>query len=97
MSSHGRSSTAKILYRPFGLFTGVLAGFVAGQIFRQAWRRVDPDDQEGPPRLLQSDQRLSKVLVAALIEGAVFSVVRASVDRGGARLFERWTGKWPGD
>jgi hypothetical protein len=24
-------------------------------------------------------------------------VVKAAIDRGGARVFQRWTGEWPGD
>jgi hypothetical protein len=35
-------------------------------------------------------------LVAAAIQGAIFSVVKTVIDRQGARLFERWTGEWPG-
>jgi hypothetical protein len=27
----------------------------------------------------------------------VFAVAKAALDRGGARLFERATGAWPGD
>ncbi|HEX3929631.1 MAG TPA: DUF4235 domain-containing protein, partial [Nocardioides sp.] len=44
---------------------------------------------------LASGYRLRKVLLAALIQGAIYSVVKALIDRGGARAFERWTGDWP--
>lgn len=37
------------------------------------------------------------MIVGALIQGAIFAAVRAAVSRGGARVFERWTGEWPGD
>jgi hypothetical protein len=37
------------------------------------------------------------VLIAAAIQGAIFAVVKAAIDRGGARAFQRWTGEWPGD
>ena len=41
--------------------------------------------------------RTGIILVAAMVQGAIFSLVRALIARGGARAFERWTGEWPGD
>jgi hypothetical protein len=98
MTATQRSSkTAKILYRPWGLVASLLGGLVAGQIFQQVWKRVDPQGSDDPPKPLESEYELRKILLAALVQGAIFSVVRALIDRGGARLFERWTGEWPGD
>lgn len=91
------SKLAKILYRPWGLVASLLGGLVAGQIFQQAWKRLDPDSSEDPPKPLESEYRLRKILIAAVIQGAIFAAVRALIDRGGARAFERWTGEWPGD
>ena len=98
MRSEKQSSrSAKILYRPWGLVASLLGGLVAGQVFQQIWKRLDPGSSEDPPKPLQSEYRLRKILIAALVQGAIFSVVRALINRGGARLFERWTGEWPGD
>jgi hypothetical protein len=98
MTSQKQTSTsAKILYRPWGLVASVVGGLIAGQLFQQLWKRLDPDSSEDPPTPLQSEYRLPKVLIAALVQGALFSVVRALINRGGARAFERWTGEWPGD
>jgi len=91
------STSAKILYRPWGLVASLLGGLIAGQDFQQLWRRLDPDGSDDPPKPLESEYRLRKILIAALIQGAIFSFVRALINRGGARLFERWTGEWPGD
>lgn len=91
------SKSAKILYRPWGLVASLLGGLVAGQIFQQVWKRFDPDGRDDPPTPLQSEYNLPKILIAALVQGAIFSVVRALINRGGARIFERWTGEWPGD
>jgi hypothetical protein len=91
------SKAAKILYRPWGLVASVLGGLIAGQVFQQVWKRLDPDSSDDPPTPLQSEYSLRKILLAALVQGAVFSVVRALINRGGARAFERWTGEWPGD
>jgi hypothetical protein len=35
------------------------------------------------------------VLAAAALQGAIFAVVRAAVDRGGATGVRRLTGHWP--
>jgi len=98
MSSEKRSSkSAKILYRPWGLVASLVGGLIAGQIFEQAWKKVDPASPDDLPTPLQSEFSLKKILVAAVVQGAIFSVVRAVINRGGARVFERWTGEWPGD
>jgi hypothetical protein len=91
------STSAKILYRPWGLVASLLGGLIAAQIFQQLWKRLDPESPEDPPKPLQSEYRLPKVLLAALVQGALFSVIKALINRGGARAFERWTGEWPGD
>jgi hypothetical protein len=91
------SKSAKLLYRPWGLVASLAGGVIAGQIFQQVWKRLDPDSSDDPPRPLESEYGLRKILIAAAIQGAIFTVVRALIDRGGARVFERWTGEWPGD
>lgn len=37
------------------------------------------------------------MLPAAAAQGAVFGLVKATVDRGGAEGFRKLTGVWPGD
>ena len=91
------STSAKILYRPWGLIGSLVGGLVAGQVFQQVWKHLTPGDQEDAPRPLQSEYPLQQVLIAAVVQGAIFSVVRALIARGGARAFQRWTGEWPGD
>ena len=93
-----RSSTAaKMLYQPVGLVSSVIAGLVAGQIFKQVWKRVLPGDHDDLPSALESEYTWKEVVLGALIQGAIFAAVRAAVSRGGARVFQRWTGQWPGD
>jgi Protein of unknown function (DUF4235) len=84
----------KLIYKPFGLIAGLLAGLVAQKIFEFLWGRVD--DQE-PPKSKTRDAPLGKVLGAAALQGAVFRSVKAYVDREGARGFEHLTGVWPGE
>ncbi len=89
------SKTAKLAYRPVGLLASVAAGALASAIFKQIWRRVA--DEDDAPDALQSEYSLPKVLLAATIQGAIFAAVKALIDRGGARGFEKLTGSWPGN
>ncbi|GAA1979773.1 DUF4235 domain-containing protein [Isoptericola halotolerans] len=91
------STSAKILYRPFGLVSSIVGGVVAGQVFRQVYKRVAPGHPDDPPKPLESEYGLKEILLASLLQGAIFSLVKALIDRGGARMFQRWTGEWPGD
>ncbi|MET0898432.1 MAG: DUF4235 domain-containing protein [Mycobacterium sp.] len=96
MSERPSSTTAKILYRPVGLAGSLAGGMIAGAIFKQVWRRVTPGDKPDPPKPLETEYPFKEILLAAAIQGAIFSVVKTLIDRQGARLFERATGEWPG-
>jgi hypothetical protein len=90
------TTSAKILYRPVGLVSSLIGGLLAGVIFKQVWRRATPGDQPDPPGALETEYPLKEILLAAAIQGAIFSVVKTVIDRQGARLFEKATGEWPG-
>lgn len=89
------SKLAKVAYRPVGIGASIAAASIAGLIFKQIWRRVA--DEDDAPDALQSEYSLGKVLLAAGIQGLIFALVKALIDRGGARAFERLTGAWPGN
>lgn len=95
-SSDTESTSAKLLYRPFGMLNGIISGALAGVVFKQIWKRVSPERSEDAPQALNSDFKLSEVLLAAALQGALFALVKAAVDRSGARVFQRLTGDWPG-
>jgi Protein of unknown function (DUF4235) len=96
MSSKPPSTSAKILYRPVGLASSIIGGMLAGVIFKQVWRRAAPGEKSDPPRPLETEYPYKEIILAAAIQGAIFSVVKTVIDRQGARLFEKWTGEWPG-
>lgn len=91
------NKSAKILYLPVGIISSLIGGFVAGRLFRQIWKRATPTDSADPPKALESEYSMKQVLLAAAAQGAVFAGVKAAIQRGGARAFQRWTGDWPGN
>jgi hypothetical protein len=91
------STSAKLLYRPWGIASSMIGGLVAGKVFQVVWGRVRAGSEGDPPKPLESEYDVKEVLVAALVQGAIYYVVKAAIQRGGARLFQRWTGEWPGD
>lgn len=84
-----------LLYKPFGLLFSVLGGILAGAVFRQVWMRLS--DEPDPPNPTDRRYGWRETLAAATIEGAIFGLVRAAIDRGGARGYQKLTGTWPGD
>jgi len=91
------STSAKILYRPLGLISSLVGGVVAGSVFKQVWKHATPGDNQDPPRALESEYRLREILVASAVQGAIFATTKALINRGGARVFQKLTGEWPGD
>jgi Protein of unknown function (DUF4235) len=86
---------AKALYTPVSLLFSVLGAVVAGAIFKQIWKRVAGEEES--PKALESEYGWAQILPAAALQGAVFALVKAGIQRGGAKGFERLTGIWPGD
>jgi Protein of unknown function (DUF4235) len=86
---------AKALYTPISLLFSVLGAVVAGAIFKQIWKRIGHEDD--PPGALQHEYGWGEIMIAAALQGAIFAVVKAVIDRGGAKGFQRLSGEWPGD
>jgi hypothetical protein len=83
----------KLIYKPFGILFGILAGLLSKRIFDFVWSKID---EEEPPKATTRNVDTRKVIAAAAIQGVTFKAVRAAVDRAGARSFEHFTGVWPG-
>jgi Protein of unknown function (DUF4235) len=83
----------KLLYRPLGLGFSVAGGVLAGMLFKQIWKLVA--GEKDAPKATEQDRTWREVLLAAALQGAIFGVVKAVVDRGGAKGVRRLTGTWP--
>ena len=84
----------KFLFLPFSIVAGLIAGQLSKKLFDGIWRLVS--DEEAP----EAEHRqvsLVKLVLALVIEGAVFRAVRGLVDHGSRHGFERVTGQWPGE
>ncbi len=90
------SKSAKILYRPIGIAGSVVGGLLANLVFKKVWQQSAPGDHPDPPGALETGHPLKEILLAAVLQGVIFSVVKTLIDRGGARAFQRWSGEWPG-
>jgi hypothetical protein len=83
----------KVAYKPVGLLLSVAAGAVAGVIFKQVWKVASGDDDA--PNATDEDRSWAEILIAAALQGAIFAVVKALMDRGGAAGVRKLTGTWP--
>ena len=84
----------KLIYKPFGIILGLLAGFASKKLFDVIWGIFDDEE---PPKPTTRDVNTGKVLAAAAVQGVTFKVTRAAVDRAGARGWNHLFGVWPGD
>jgi hypothetical protein len=84
----------KLLYKPFGIILGIIAGLIGRQIFNFVWGRID---EEEPPEATTEEAPLVKVIGAAALQGAIFAAVRSAVNRSGAKGYAHLTGVWPGE
>ena len=85
----------KLLYKPVNLIAGMLGGLLAGLIFKRVWKIIGRGDDA--PKPTDERQGWGEILLAATLQGAIFAVVKAAVDRGAAEATHRLIGIWPGD
>jgi uncharacterized protein DUF4235 len=84
---------SKLAYKPVGLLLGIASGALAGLVFKEVWRLAAGDDDA--PNATDEERGWGEVLAAAALQGAIFALVKAAVDRGGAAGVRRLTGQWP--
>ena len=84
----------RLLFIPVSLGGSLVAGALGRWLFSKVWEAVD--DQE-PPESEHLRTTWTKVMLSALLRGAVFAGVRAAVDRSTRLAFMNVTGSWPGE
>jgi hypothetical protein len=84
----------KILFLPFSIMSGLIAGFISKKVFEQIWGVIDTEE---PPEAQHREISVVKLIAALALEGAIFRAVRGLTDHGSRRTFHKATGSWPGD
>ncbi|WP_327364154.1 MULTISPECIES: DUF4235 domain-containing protein [unclassified Streptomyces] len=84
---------SKVAYKPVGLALGAGAGLLAGAIFNEVWKLAGHEDEA--PNATDEDRPWREILIAAAIQGAIFALVKAAVQRSGAVAVRRVSGTWP--
>lgn len=83
-----------ILFRPLSILGGLAAGLLAKKLFEQGWSLID--DQE-PPDAEHREINWPKMVMALMLEGAIFTLSRGLIDHAARVAFARYTGVWPGE
>lgn len=84
----------KILFLPFSILSGLIAGFISKKLFEQIWGLID---KEEPPESKHRRISLVKLIAALVLEGAIFRAVRGLTDHHSRKAFTKVTGTWPGE
>ena len=85
----------KLLYKPVGMLVSVLGGVIAGAIFKRVWKVAAREDDA--PKATDAQRGWREILPAAALQGAIFGLVKAVIDRGAAEGTRKVTGVWPGE
>jgi Protein of unknown function (DUF4235) len=84
----------KILFAPFSIAAGFLAGLVSRKAFALVW---SASDDQAPPTPKTQGASIGKLALALTLEGALFRLVKGLADHGSRRSFASLTGIWPGE
>jgi Protein of unknown function (DUF4235) len=85
----------KLVYKPVSILVSVLGGIVAGAIFKRVWKLAAHEEEA--PKATDIRRGYREVLIAATLQGAIFALVKAALDRGAAEATLKLTGFWPGE
>ena len=84
----------KLLFIPFSVIGGIIAGALSKKTFEALWAVFDDDEAPEPK---YRDISLKKLIPALVLQGAIFRAIRGLFDHGTRQAFQRLTGSWPGD
>lgn len=88
-----RGTADNTMFTLVSMASGILGGALAGALFNRLWRAVSGADEVPEPTAL--DRSVKEVLIAGVLQGAVFGLVKAIVGRITATSYRRFTGTDP--
>lgn len=85
----------RMIFAPFSILTGLIAGLIAKKAFDATWQRIDGQE---PPNPEHREIHWPRLIAALAIQGAVFTLTRGLIDHATRVWFSRWVGgRWPGE
>jgi uncharacterized protein YidB (DUF937 family) len=84
----------KLLYKPASMLASLAGGMLASAVFKKVWKLTAGEDEA--PEATDAAKGWPEILIAAALQGAIFAVVRALVERLTAAGTRSLTGTWPG-
>lgn len=84
---------SKILFAPFAMLGGLIAGILGRRLYKTAWAAIDGQE---PPQPGDRDEAWRRVVLSLALQGAIFTASRGIVDRLLRKAFSWLTGFWPG-
>jgi Protein of unknown function (DUF4235) len=88
-----RGAADNTMFMLVSMASGILGGALAGALFSRLWRAVSGADEVPEPTAL--DRSVKEIVIAGVLQGAVFGLVKAIVGRITATSYRRFTGKDP--
>ena len=85
----------RLSYRAADLVADMIGGVFAGMVFKRVWSLIEQG--QSAPKPTDEQRGWREVLLAAGLQGAMFALVKAAIDRGAAEGTRKLTGIWPGD
>jgi hypothetical protein len=85
----------KMSYKVTSMLASMAGGMLASAIFKRLWKLAAGEDQA--PEATDAAKGWPEILAAAALQGAIFAVVRALVERLAAEGTRSLTGTWPGE
>jgi len=84
----------KLLFTPLSILGGLAAGALGKKAFDALWGLIDDEEAPEPKH---REIPLVKLVLALLVQGAIFRLVRGMADHGMRHGYARLTGSWPGE
>jgi hypothetical protein len=75
------------------IVVGIVGGLLSGLVFKRAWKVAGRGSDTPTP--MDSGRGLGEILLAAVLRGAIYALVKTAVDRGAAEWARKATGIWP--
>ena len=84
----------KIIFIPISVISGLIAGSIAGRIFERVWAMFAGEEAPEPGH---RETDIPKLVIALLVEGAIFRLMKGFTERATRKGFYTLTGSWPGE